>query len=468
MFSIVGHFHPVFVHLPIGILLLAFILQWLQRRKPQAHYGQAINLSLLVGMISAVISCITGYFLSRSDDYDEAMVNQHQWLGIAVAVVAIILYYLRVKQQGGRWHWPMMIGLVVLVALTGHVGGSLTHGSDYLTRPFAAIGSGDDTTTRAAITNVQEAAAYREVIQPVLQEKCFSCHNKNKQKGGFRMDQPDLLLKGGKTGVSIVPGNAETGDLMKRLLLPREHEDHMPPKEKPPLTEQEVALIHWWIASGASFDKKVKDLQQPDAIKPALLALQGERKPNAPKLPEAIPADPVGKADDSALKKIRDLGAVIIPVSRSSHYLSASFLNATALRNQDLQLLLPVKEQLVWVRLGQPAINDSALAYLVQCKNITRLQLDHTNITDAGMAQLKQLKQLQYINLVGTKVTAQGLLQLKGLAQLRSVYCYQTAVGKADMAGLQQALPGVAIDTGGYRVPLLATDTTEVKPAISK
>ncbi|WP_276480347.1 c-type cytochrome domain-containing protein [Paraflavitalea pollutisoli] len=468
MFSIVGHFHPVFVHLPIGILLLAFILQWWQRRKPEAQVGQAINLSLLVGMISAIVSCITGYFLSRSDDYDEDMVNQHQWLGIAVAVLAIVLYYLRVKQQGGRWHWPMMIVLVVLVALTGHVGGSLTHGSDYLTRPFSAIGSGDDTAKQVIITNVQEAAAYAQVVQPVLQEKCFSCHNKNKQKGGFRMDQPDLLLKGGKTGVSIVPGNAETGDLMKRLLLPKEHEDHMPPKEKPQLTEQELALIHWWIASGASFDKKVKDLQQPEAIKSTLLALQGAPKSEAPKLPDAIPAEPVGKANDSALKRIRDLGAVILPVSRNSNYLTVSFMNATGLRNHDLQLILPLKEQLTWVRMGQPVIDDSAMSYLVQCKNIPRLQLDHTGITDAGMAQLKQLTQLQYLNIVGTKVTAQGLQQLKGLTALRSVYCYQTSIRKADMDGLQQALPGVAIDTGGYRVPLLATDTTEVKPANSK
>lgn len=466
MFSIVGHFHPVFVHLPIGILLLGFILFWLQRRNPAAHYGQAINLSLLAGMISAVVSCITGYFLSQSDDYDAQLVGQHQWLGIGVAVVAIVLYFARVKQQAHRWHWPLMILLVVLVALTGHAGGSLTHGSDYLTRPF--LDSGPDTVQRRAIANVQEAVAYKDVIQPLLQEKCYSCHNKNKQKGRFRMDEQELLLKGGKTGVAIVPGNAGTGDLMKRLLLPKEQQDHMPPKEKPQLTEQELALVHWWIASGASFDKKVKELQQPETIKPALLALQGVRQAAGPKAPPAIPAGPVGKAEESALKKIRDLGAVVLPVAQNSHYLSANFINATGLRNTDLQLLLPVREQLVWVRIDRPSINDTALAVLAQCHNITRLQLDHTAITDAGMGQLQKLRQLQYLNLVGTKITAQGLLKLKELPQLRSVYCYQTAIGKEDMAVLRQAFPKAQIDIGGYQVPILATDTTEVKPAVTK
>ncbi len=88
------------------------------------------------------------------------------------------------------------------------------------------------------------------------------------------MDEQALLMKGGKNGVALMPGKAAESELMKRLLLPREDDDHMPPKEKPQLTESEIALIHWWIASGASFDKKVKELEQPAAVKPALLALQ--------------------------------------------------------------------------------------------------------------------------------------------------------------------------------------------------
>ncbi|MDF2187295.1 c-type cytochrome domain-containing protein [Paraflavitalea sp. CAU 1676] len=467
MFSLVGHFHPVFVHLPIGILVLAGILQFLERRKPAAGLEQAINISLLFGMISAVISCITGYFLSRSDDYDEQLVNQHQWLGIAVAALAIVLYFLRRRQQGKRWHWPMMIGLMVLITLTGHVGGSLTHGSDYLTKAFGSFGK-EDTARRAAIANVQEAAAYADVIQPLLQEKCYSCHNKNKQKGSYRMDEQALLIKGGKTGVAIIPGKAGEGDLMKRLLLPKEHEDHMPPKEKPQLSEQELALLHWWVASGASFDKKVKELEQPEAIKPALLALQNKSGTPEKKLAAAIPAEPVAKADDSALKRIRSLGTVILPVSQNSHYLSASFITARGVTNKDLQLLLPMKQQLAWVKLGLPAINDSAMDYIIQCNNITRLQLDHSGISDAGLQQLKKLTKLQYLNLVGTKITANGLLQLKGMKGLQSIYCYQTGVRREDYASLQQAFPGVLIDTGGYQVPLLPTDTTEVKPATTK
>ncbi len=139
--------------------MLAALLQFIEKRKPGTNLEQAITISLLIGMISAVISCITGYFLSRSDDYDEQLVGQHQWMGIGVAVVAIVLYFLRKRNSAPRWHWPLMLVLIVLVSITGHIGGSLTHGSDYLTRPFADLGSGPDTAARVAIANVQEAAA---------------------------------------------------------------------------------------------------------------------------------------------------------------------------------------------------------------------------------------------------------------------------------------------------------------------
>ena len=85
-------------------------------------------------------------------------------------------------------------------------------------------------------------------------------------------------MKGGKNGEVILPGKAGESELMKRLLLERQEEHHMPPKEKPQLNDDEMALIHWWIATGASFDKKVKDADQPEKLKPVLLALQKEEE----------------------------------------------------------------------------------------------------------------------------------------------------------------------------------------------
>ena len=124
------------------------------------------------------------------------------------------------------------------------------------------------------IPNVQEAYVYNDVVRPILQTKCYSCHGVNKQKGKLRMDDAVMLMKGGKDGKVIEPGNADSSELIKRLLLPVDNEDHMPPKEKPQPSESQIVLLQWWISQGASFVKKVKEVDQPDKIKPFLLALQ--------------------------------------------------------------------------------------------------------------------------------------------------------------------------------------------------
>lgn len=455
----IGHFHPVIVHLPIGILVLGIVLQWFAR-KDAAQFHRAISIAFFLGMISAILACVSGYFLSVSDDYDAGMVNWHFWMGLSVAFVSAILYLLHVRRQWVRWQFPLGWVLCVLIVITGHLGGSLTHGSGYLTQSLYSE-DGEVSEKRKPIPDVQEAMVYQEVVQPLLKSKCYSCHNANKKKGGLQMDQPDLLMKGGKNGEVIISGNAEQSEMVKRLLLPREDDDHMPPKEKPQLSEQEIALLHWWIASGASFDKKVKDIGQPDKIKPILLALESE--PVAFTIEPDIPERPVDRADEAAIEKLRATGAVVLPVAQNSNYLMANFITARPLSNADMQLLLPLKKQLVWLKLGSTSIGDSALATIGQCNNLVRLQLEHTAITDAGLAGLKSLKALKYLNLVGTKVTAKGLEQLKDLKLLRGLYLYQTQVDKSEWANLQKLFPAAHIDSGGYQVPTLESDTTVLR-----
>ena len=459
-----GHFHVVLVHLPIGILLLACVFQWLERRPKFSSLHVATNIALLIGMICAILSALTGYLLSFSGDYDEGLVITHQWFGISVAAVSIAMFYYHNKAVSFKTQVSISILLFVLIIITGHLGGSLTHGSDYLTKSWTL--TSDTVALRKPIPNVQEAMVYPDVIQPILQTKCYSCHGKNKQKGKLRMDDSLRLMKGGKDGPVIIPGNVEKSEMAKRISLPREDDDHMPPKEKPQPTEQEIALIHWWIKSGASFDKKVKQLDQPEELKPALLALQNvqEKKIIVPDLP----AKPVVKANDEAIKKLKDIGAVVDPVAQNTNYLSANFVTVTNPGDREIQLLLPLKEQLIELKLSGSSITDSALLVIAQFKNLMRLQLDHTKITDKGLASLRALEELRYLNLVGTAVTEKGVMQLKDLKNLRSIYLYQTGVKKSEWKDLKKAFPKTLIDSGGYTVPFLPTDTIEVKPPKTK
>ena len=457
----IGHLHPVLVHLPIGILLLAGLFQLLALKPKYASLHGATSIALFWGMISAILSCISGYLLSQSGDYDEELVDTHKWFAIATASISLIAYlFNRWENEFAKWVILLMIPLIII---TGHLGGSLTHGSDYLTKGF--LKEADSTGKEIKpIADVQEANVYADIVQPIFESKCYGCHNKSKKKGGLRLDEPALILKGGKDGEVIKPGNAEESDMMRRLLLPRNEEDHMPPKEKPQLKDNEIALLHWWIATGATFDNKTKDLEQPEKIKPVLLALQKEVKKVLPDLPQT----PVDKADEKAIQKLKDSGIVVFPVARNSNYLKANFVTVDSITYNDIVLLLSIKKQLVWLDLSHKKIPDSLLSPIGQLTNLTRLQLDNTPTTDKGLASLQPLVNLQYLNLVGTKVTTQGVIQLKGLPKLQALYLYKTFISSSDWPVLKNNFPKVTLDTGNYYVPILETDTTIVKPPEKK
>ena len=460
MFQFIGHLHPLLVHLPIGILLLACFFQIVSAHEKYSNLQHAIGVTLFWGMISAIASCITGYLLSNSGDYDEELVGKHQWLGISVAMVSIVYYLLYHYKKIINYKWVLPVLLIVLIAITGHLGGSLTHGSDYLTGSFKKII--DTAVIKKPIPNVQEAIAYTDIIQPLLQSKCYNCHGANKQKGKLRMDQTDLLMKGGKDGVVIEAGKADESELIKRILLEKANEHHMPPKEKPQLTEKEIAILHWWIASGASFDKKTKDIAQTEKIKPILLSLQNtvtEKKAIAD-----VPSAAVEKADAAAIKKLTDMGIVVMPVSVNSNYLMVSFVTMKNATDETIQSLLPLRKQLVWLKLNDTKITDTAITVIARCSNLTRLELSNTGITDKGLVNLVVLQQLQSLNLVGTKITTTGLMKLKDVKQLQSVYFYRTGIKNADWQMLTKAFPKARLDSGGYQVPLFETDTMLVKP----
>lgn len=456
----IGAFHPLLVHLPIGILLLAVLFQLLAQRDKSQSLSSAVSIALLVGMISAIASCISGYFLSGSGDYDEALLFKHQWFGIALALISVAGYLSdRYKVHNQMLPWLM----ILLIFITGHFGGSITHGSDYLIKAFS---SSDNLAEleRKPIPNVQEAMAYQDIIKPILMSKCYKCHGPEKQKGKLRLDIPDLILKGGKGGQVIKAGNTDKSELVKRILFSKDNEDHMPPVEQPQLTKSEMELIHWWVGSGADFDKKVNSLAQNDKIKPVLIALQSPEVKEEIKISD-IPDEEVKTADPDIVKKLLNRGVALTPVAKNSNYLSANFVAVDTIRTQDLKLLEQLKEQLIWLKLGDSNIEDKDLETIARLEVLTRLSLERTAVTDKGISLLKDLVHLQYLNLLGTRVSAEGLMKLKSLNKLNQLYLYKTAISITGFEQLKKVFPKVLIDTGGYKLQFYESDTVELKTA---
>ena len=458
----IGRFHPVLVHLPIGFLMIGLLLQWLSAREQYHISREVIKIVFLLGMLSAIVACITGYLLSLSGEYEEDLKDWHMWMGIGVAVVSIIMYGSLVLRIFNIQYKILPFVLLSLIIVTGHLGGSLTHGPDYLTEGWATPFDTTAMTPRRNIPNIQEAVVYTDIVQPLLQSKCYSCHGEKRQKNKLRLDGPEWIKKGSKNG-PVIHGKEDESELVKRISLPREDDDHMPPRQKPQLKEEEVAVLHWWVDQGADFTKKVKELKAPETLKSYLLSLQNDQAEEK-KLPPIIPSDPVERADEKAVLALKNRGVVIIPVAKNSNYLTANFITALNSSDADMNLLLPLKKQLTWLKLNGTNISDSALTIISQCSNLTQLQLNNTKITDRGLAELKTLGKLQTLSVIGTKVTGQGVMQLQSLKGLQSIYLFHTKVNINDWLRLKKAFPKTALDTGGYTVPALSIDTIEAKP----
>jgi uncharacterized membrane protein/mono/diheme cytochrome c family protein len=463
MIELFGHFHPVLVHLPIGILMTGLLLQWLARKEKYKSLEAAVPVVLLVGTVGALVSCITGAMLSTTDDYDKSLVSWHMIMAIALTLVAFMAYAKTRNPQFPASSNLLSISLLVLIMITGHLGGSLTHGSDYLTKPLFNIFSRDSTTslTIKPVPNVQEAQVYTDVIKPILQTRCYSCHGPNKQKGGLRMDDSIRMMKGGKDGIVIEAGSAEKSELIKRLALSQSDDDHMPPKEKPQLTKAQVALLHWWIDNGAVFNKKVKDMEQPAEVKQFLLALQSQQHKTSEI--SAIPGAAVKKADEGLITKLKAAGALVLPVTQTSNYLMVSFITDTVVSADALQLMKQLNKQIIWLKLANTNISNAAMQSVGQLTHLTKLDLSNTNISNPGLQQLAPLSNLQYLNLVNTKVTDAGIAQLKNIKTLKELFVYKTGINQSGYNNLRKLFPKTMIDTGGYTVPTLPTDTVLVK-----
>ncbi len=460
----IGHFHPVLVHLPVGVLLLAVLFHFLSFKTKYEWLKPAVKLSLFIGTLSAIASCITGYLLSSSGEYNEALVSKHQWFAIGLSAVALVAYYFYDKKLKLVKYLTPLIGLLIII--TGHLGGSLTHGEDYLTNSFSSKQNADNIISKP-IANVQEAVVYTDIVQPILQAKCYSCHSATKQKAALRLDEPDYILKGSENGKVIIAGNTGESEMIQRLLLTADDDDHMPPKAKPQLTKEQIELLSWWVNSGADFHKKVAETEQPEKIKPYLTSLQTGGKKLMPTESE-IPEKPIEKAPDSVIKKLMEMDVAVSKVAQNSNYLTVSFITITKVTPRHLQLLKLLNRQIVYLKFTNTNINDSNIAVVDNFSALTRLYLDKTTITDKGLVHLKNLEQLQYLNLSGTGVTANGLTTLGGLKKLKKLFLYKTAISAEGFSAAKQNLPNTIIDTGGYKVEFIATDTMLAKPKPDK
>ena len=458
-----GRFHPVLVHLPIGILILAFVFEVLACWKPYAYLKSAVRPSLFIGAVSAIVACVTGYFLSQEGGYAEKLLSLHQYLGIATAFLASLLFILRSVRLSKYFHRGylgvvLFAPVIAALSITGHLGGSLTHGEEFLS--FDLTDSAEFSTAFKPIANIDHAVVYSDVIQPILKSKCYSCHSSKKQKGDLRLDEIQFIKRGGEHGEIIVSGLPDSSVLYKALMLPLEDEEHMPPKGKPQLTSTEIAILQNWIEEGASFEKRVEDFAKPEKMKTYIASLQVAQDQHW------VPDEEVREPDAQAVASLRSKGILVMPVSQDRNYVMINFINKRTVTDEDLEMILKLKGQLLWLNLAGTTIADSQLMKIAALNQLRWIHLNNSTISDEGIKGLLPLDNLMFINLVNTRLTNIALDDLLKLKKLKKIFVYRTKISAEAITAFLKQKPGVTIDTGGYLLPQLASDSIIFKRKI--
>ncbi|WP_026630142.1 c-type cytochrome domain-containing protein [Dyadobacter alkalitolerans] len=436
----VGRMHPLILHFPIVILLIAMLLEFFRFRPEYAtnlFYKNFLQNMLLVGSLFAAVTVVMGLFLSQEEGYSGDILDYHKWTGAGIFFFASLIYFVR----NTTWYKASIARAgafltVAVLVLTGHYGAALTHGSNFIWEPI------DSQKTMAAVP-LEHAVVFTHVIQPILEQKCTSCHNPDKLKGKLNMTDAESLLKGGKSGKLFVAGNPEVSLLLKRVHLPLDDKKHMPPTGKAQLTLQEISLLTLWVKKNADFTKKLTELPANDSLR---IFSAAYLKPVEQEIAYQFDA-----ADEETIAKLNTDYRTILPLARESPALAVNIYNSATYDVKQLEELSEIKQQVISLNLNKMPVKDADLKSITQFENLRRLDLNFTDITANGLKTLSSLKQLENLTLSGTKVDFNDLKALlPNLKPLKTVAVWDTKLTAADVQNLQKANKNIDI-IGGFK-----------------
>lgn len=424
--QVVGRSHPILLHFPIVLLLMGLLFFWIPGIDKKPEIREIGEISFLAGCNFAGITVLAGLILAQ-EDYTGEILTWHKWAGLLVFGGCVILYFFRSIQAK-----VIRISSVVLAAAiiaTGHWGAGLTHGEDFLLAPIQS--------NVIEVIPLAEAEIFGDVVQPILQAKCISCHKEGKIKGELRMDHIESLQKGGKSGPFVLAGDFEKSMLIQRINLPEDDKKHMPPKNKAQLTDEELLILSEWVASGASFEQKLVTLPAKNELyQLASVKFEGN------KIYSFDAADP----DD--LTELNTSFRSVQQLFPESPALDVSYFGISAFPPKSLSDLKMVKDQIVRFSLNKMPLSGVDLSFLTDFKHLEELQLNFTDLDPDQLKVVSELNTLEVLAISGNAVNQASLLNIAKMKFLKKLYLWQTGLNDEEKETIQKSLPTTMIDFG--------------------
>ncbi|RYD32895.1 MAG: hypothetical protein EOP86_14650 [Verrucomicrobiaceae bacterium] len=460
--KVAGDFHPLLLHLPIGMLLGAVVLDLFNG--PERRHESAVNWLLWLSFLSGMVTALLGYFLGLGGDYKKETLTWHMWTGIAVPCLIFLTLLTKIHYDQKQ---PLMskslyraplFTTAATIMIAGHFGGTLSHGDTIIKGMKTLMAAHSPVNGPSILESAETRTVYDAVIAPLMVKKCISCHGEEKQKGDLQLHTLEAMLKAGESEKpAIVPGDSAGSEAVVRLRLPLDDEEHMPPDGKAQLTADEQQVLLWWIDKGAPRELRIIDPSIPPDIQakmismavPGIALAPGAHGENGPAGEEGKPGETPAPdmAPVQALEK--ELGVTILPLAQNDPALTFNCVNvADKFGDAELAKFAPLADRMSEMNLGRSKVTDAGLAALSGMKNLKKLHLPNTAVTDAGIDALLPLASLEYLNLFNTKITDAGLAKLEKLPKLKRLYVWQTGVTKPAAEALHTKLPEIVINMG--------------------
>lgn len=426
MIELAGRLHPLLLHLPIGVLLYAF-LHWVYNYFFDKKNDLTFALSL--GAVGAIASAVSGWLLAREGGFDEDLLRWHQYLGIGTAVSSVLLLWAYRKWSNQTRFGLLFLTVTLLLGATGHYGGSLTHGEGFLAVSERQVKT-------ALPRNIREAHLFNDLVMPIVSRKCVSCHNPQKSKGELLLHNLAGWLAGGKNGAILKPGSISDSPIIGRVQLPKEDEQHMPPAGKLQLTNDELEFLTWWIASMENYDHLLKDLETNPKVEQYLADLKSRQQPQ--------PEKPSG----SQLAKLKHYGIIAALQSREDSWVSVRPQTPDSFDTANLKHLGKIAPAIRSMDLSNTSLQDGDLSIFSRLENISTINLSNCDINSNSLSELRGLPYLRSLNLYGTNVDSTVFSFLEELPNLEKVYLWNTPAGADGLGRWREAYPQFSIIGG--------------------
>ncbi|MBA4054440.1 MAG: hypothetical protein C0490_07000, partial [Marivirga sp.] len=190
--QVTGRMHPLVLHFPLVLLFVGIFLEYLGTRKNFQHPAveKITSYVFYLFALSAAFTALFGFFLYKEGSYLGEEVMLHKWIGTAVSLLAVLIVWLKESPFVMYYYGTLAVSTIGLV-LAGHLGSEVTHGKGFLIEPIRnQFQSGI-----IEVEHADSAIVFRDVIQPILNEKCLNCHNLNRAKNDLILTDYESIMK---------------------------------------------------------------------------------------------------------------------------------------------------------------------------------------------------------------------------------------------------------------------------------